>query len=60
MLLVAQRIYKALTAAAAAGVAAYGTALPDGVTWGDWGVVIGAAIGAGLLVWAVPNKPAPA
>jgi hypothetical protein len=60
MLLVAQRILKALSAAGTAGLAAYGTALSDGVTWADWGVIIGAALGAGLVVWAVPNKTAPA
>jgi len=58
MLLVAQRILKALAAAASAGVAAYGTAVSDGTVAGDeWVTLIVAAIGAGLVVWAVPNKP---
>jgi hypothetical protein len=61
MLLVVQRILKALTAAGTAGLAAYGTAVADGIVAGDeWVTLIVAAIGAGLVVWAVPNKTATA
>jgi hypothetical protein len=56
----AQHILKSLTAGALAGFAAYGNAVTDGVTGPEWIVIVSAAIGAGLVVWAVPNKPAEA
>jgi hypothetical protein len=59
------RIRKALTAAAGAGVAAGWTALQnngmphDGEHWaGLVGLVLGAALVAGVATFAVPNKPA--
>jgi hypothetical protein len=59
MLDLAQRVLKAVAAAAAAGVTGYATAAQDGVVAGDeWVALVVAALGAGLVVWAVPNKPA--
>jgi hypothetical protein len=54
------QMFKALTAAATAATAAYGQALKDGVTGGEWVVILCAAVGAGLIAWAVPNKTAAA
>lgn len=59
VLAVAQRVLKALAAAVSAGLASYGVAVADGTVAGDeWITLVVAAIGAGLVVWAVPNKPA--
>jgi len=60
MLVIAQRILKALAAAASAGVAAYGTAVSDGITSEEWITLVLAAVGAGIVVYFVPNKPAAA
>jgi hypothetical protein len=57
VLAVAQRVLKALAAAVSAGLASYGVAVADGTVAGDeWVTLVIAAIGAGLVVWAVPNK----
>jgi hypothetical protein len=57
VLAVAQRVLKALAAAVSAGLASYGVAVADGTVAGDeWVTLVVAAIGAGLVVWAVPNK----
>jgi peptidoglycan/LPS O-acetylase OafA/YrhL len=59
MLEIVQRVLKGLAAAASAALASYGVALADGtVTAEEWITLAVAAIGAGLVVWAVPNKPA--
>ena len=48
-------------AAVAAGAAAYGSAANDGViTQQEWGLVAGAALVAGILVFLTPNRAAPA
>jgi hypothetical protein len=53
----AQRVLKAVAAAVTAGLAAYGTAVQDGNVSGDeWVALVVAALGAGLVIWAVPNK----
>jgi hypothetical protein len=57
VLAVAQRVLKGLAAAASAGIASYGVAVTDGrVTAEEWITLAVAAIGAGLIVWAVPNR----
>jgi hypothetical protein len=57
VLAVAQRVLKALAAAVSAGIASYGVAVADGTVAGDeWVTLVVAAIGAGLVVWAIPNK----
>lgn len=59
MLDIVQRVLKGLAAAATAALAAYGTAVADGtVSAEEWITLAVAALGAGLVVWAVPNKPA--
>ena len=56
MLEVAQRVLKAIAATVTAGLASYGVALQDGgVTGDEWVALVVAAVGAGLVVWAVPN-----
>lgn len=61
VLAVAQRVLKALAAAVSAGLASYGVAVADGNVAGDeWVTLVVAAIGAGLVVWAVPNAEAKA
>jgi len=56
---IAQRVLKAVAAAVSAAIAGYGVAVADGVVAGDeWVSLLVAALGAGLVVWAVPNKSA--
>lgn len=50
------KIRKALFAALAAGGAALGTAAADGnISMGDWGIILGAVVLAGVGVFWVPN-----
>jgi hypothetical protein len=49
-------IYKAITAGITSGIAAYGLAIQDGMSWGEWGYVIATSIGVGLLTFAKSNK----
>jgi len=59
VLAVAQHVLKGLAAAASAAIASYGVAVTDGtVTAEEWITLAVAALGAGLVVWAVPNRPA--
>jgi hypothetical protein len=56
---IARSVLKGLAAAASAAIASYGVAVTDGsVTAEEWITLAVAALGAGLVVWAVPNKPA--
>lgn len=58
MLAIIQRVQKALGAAASGAILAYAGVAPDGVTAAEWLKVLAGALGAGLVVWAVPaNKP---
>jgi hypothetical protein len=51
-------VAKAIAAAIAAGGTALATAIPDGVSAGDWVKVVTAALVAGVVTWAAPaNKP---
>jgi hypothetical protein len=57
VLAIAQRVLKGLAAAVTAAIASYGVAVTDGsVTAEEWITLAVAALGAGLVVWAVPNK----
>jgi hypothetical protein len=57
---VIERVSKAIAAAVGAGIAAVGQATindPPGVTAEEWGVAVGAIVGAFLLTyWAPRNK----
>ncbi|MFC8520826.1 hypothetical protein [Streptomyces sp. NPDC057257] len=51
------KYWKAIVAAAVAGLGATGTALSDDrITSGEWWTVAAAVAGALGLTWAVPNK----
>jgi hypothetical protein len=59
VLAIAQQVLKAVAAALSAALASYGVAATDGtVTAEEWITLAVTAVGAGLVVWAVPNKPA--
>ncbi len=49
-------IRKALLAALAAGLAAVGTAYPDGFTEAETATILAAALIAGVGVWRIPNE----
>lgn len=51
------KIAKAVVAALAAGAAALGTALEDGIITGaEGGIIVGAVLVGYGFTWAVPNK----
>jgi hypothetical protein len=51
------QMYKALVAGVLAGIGVYGAAQAGGMTWGEWGYVIGSALGVGFGTWFKRNVP---